>query len=177
MTVFIAGVHGVGKTYLAKPAAVRLALRYATASQLIREERGHASWDTAKKVDEIADNQAALIKAVARINASGQTLLLDGHLVLRKAIREHERLPDVVFRDLGCSAIILLTCRVSTVLERLSARGDVSWSEVEMRAFANAEHEHAEIVASALHIPLSILNAPTIDEFDSTLRHMLALDK
>ncbi|WP_198970188.1 ATP-binding protein [Xylophilus sp. ASV27] len=177
MTIFIAGIHGVGKTYLAKPAADRVGLRYATASHLIREERGHASWDAAKKVDEVADNQSALIKAVARINASGQTLLLDGHLVLRKAVGEHERLPDVVFRDLGCNAIILLTCPVPTVLKRLSARGDVSWSELEIGHFANAEHEHAEMVASALHIPLSILNAPTDDEFDSTLRHLLALDK
>lgn len=173
MTIFIAGVHGVGKTYLAKPAAARLALRYATASQLIREERGHASWDAAKKVDEVADNQAALIKAVERINACGQTLLLDGHLVLRKAVGEHERLPDAVFRDLGCSAIILLTCPVSTVLKRLSARGDVSWSEGEMRAFANAEHEHAETVASALHIPLTVLKTPSNDEFDSNLRQIL----
>ncbi len=176
MTIFIAGIHGVGKTYLAKPAADRVGLRYATASQLIREERGHASWDAAKKVDEVADNQAALIKAVERINASGQTLLLDGHLVLRKAIGEHERLPDVVFRDLDCSAIILLTCPVSTVLQRLSARGDVSWSEVEIRAFANAEHEQAEAVASSLRIPLTVLKAPSNDEFDSNLRHILHLE-
>lgn len=177
MTIFIAGIHGVGKTYLAKPAATRLALRYATASQLIREERGHASWDSGKKVDEVADNQAALIRAVARINASGQTLLLDGHLVLRKAIGEHERLPDAVFRDLGCRAIILLTCPVPTVLERLSAREDASWSEVEIHAFANAEHEHAGVVTSALSIPLTVLNTPSNEEFDSTLQHMLNLNK
>lgn len=44
MTVLVAGAHGVGKTFLAKPAAERLGFRYATASQLIREERGHATW-------------------------------------------------------------------------------------------------------------------------------------
>ena len=40
MTIFVAGIHGVGKTFLAQPAAARLGMRYATASQLIREERG-----------------------------------------------------------------------------------------------------------------------------------------
>ena len=154
-------------------AAARLALRYATASQLIREERGHASWDNSKQVDEVADNQAALTKAVAPINADGQALLLDGHLVLRKEIGL-ERLPVTVFRDLGCSAIILLTCPTSIVLERLLMRGDASWNESQMDSFARAEHEHAEVVATALRIPLAVLNAPSNDEFDSTLRQMQA---
>jgi adenylate kinase len=57
MTIFIAGIHGVGKTYLAKQAASEMGLKYATASQLIREERGHASWDSNKRVDEVENNQ------------------------------------------------------------------------------------------------------------------------
>jgi len=44
MTIFVAGIHGVGKTYVAKPVAQRLGLRYATASQLIREERCRETW-------------------------------------------------------------------------------------------------------------------------------------
>ena len=70
MTTFIAGIHGVGKTYLAKPAAVRLGMTYATASQLIREERGRASWDASKMVDDVASNQAALVAAVSRIKVT-----------------------------------------------------------------------------------------------------------
>jgi adenylate kinase len=96
MTIFITGIHGVGKTYLAKPAAQQLFLVYATASQLIREERGSMTWDKNKKVDEVAENQAALVRAVNRIKSNGDTLMLDGHLVLRKSVNQHERLPETV---------------------------------------------------------------------------------
>jgi adenylate kinase len=173
MTIFIAGVHGVGKTYLAKQATFRLGLKYATASQLIREERGHTSWNSSKRVDEVAANQAALVAAVARIKADKQALVLDGHFVLRKEVGQHQRLPDSVFRDLGCTSIILLACPTPVVLERLVARGDSSWDEAEMASFARAEAEHAASVASSLRIRLIELNSPSIDEFDEALKQVL----
>jgi len=173
MTIFVAGVHGVGKTYLAKQATLRLGLRYATASQLIREERGLISWSSDKQVDEVAANQEALVAAVNRIKADKQMLVLDGHLVLRKAIGHHQRLPDSVFLDLGCISIILLTCPVPVVLERLAARGDDSWSEAEMVSFAKAESENAIAVANSVRIPLVELTAPSIEDFEMALRKIL----
>ncbi|GAA3990358.1 hypothetical protein GCM10022279_11840 [Comamonas faecalis] len=169
MTIFIAGIHGVGKTYLAKPAAERLSLVYATASQLIREERGSITWDKNKQVDEVAENQAALLRAVKRINDNGNTLMLDGHLVLRKSINQHERLPEAVFRDLSCEAIILLTCSTEVVKKRLTERGDSSWSTQELEEFAKAEAEHSETVAGALEIPLICLSEPSIQDLIQAL--------
>lgn len=169
MTIFIAGVHAVGKTYLAMPAALRLGMKYATASQLIREERGRATWDDSKKVDEVSLNQAALITAVRRINALGDSLLLDGHFVLRVAVGKYERLPEMVFRDLGCTAAVLLTCSPQVILSRLSGRGDNSWDEDEVDCLSRAEADHATSVCAKLAIPLVALRAPTPEEFDITL--------
>lgn len=169
MTIFIAGIHGVGKTYLAKPTAEKLSLVYATASQLIREERGRITWDKNKQVDEAAENQAALIRAVNRIKDNGNTLMLDGHLVLRKSVNQHERLPKAVFRNLSCHAIILLTCSTQVVKDRLTERGDSSWSEQELEEFAKAEAEHAKAVAGALQIPLICLYEPSSDDLIQVL--------
>lgn len=169
MTIFIAGIHGVGKTYLAKPAAQRLSFVYATASQLIREERGSMTWDKNKQVDEVAENQAALIRAASRIRGNGDTLMLDGHLVLRKSVNQHERLPETVFRDLGCQAIILLTAPAQVVKKRLTERADTSWSEQEIEVFSKAEAEHANAVANALQIPLIGLSEPSLDELVQAL--------
>ena len=44
MVIFLAGVHGVGKTFLGKPVAESLGFKHATASDLIREELGGQSW-------------------------------------------------------------------------------------------------------------------------------------
>ena len=169
MTIFVAGVHGVGKTSLAKPAALRFGMRYATASQLIREERGQATWDSSKKVDETSQNQVALVAAVNRIKSAGQALLLDGHFVLRTAAGRHERLLQSVFRDLGCTSVVLLTCPTEVVQDRLSSRGDVSWSADEISMFACSEADHAAIVCASLAIPMFTLEAPTSEEFDSAI--------
>jgi len=172
MTIFVAGIHGVGKTYLAQSAAAKLGLRYATASQLIRDERGSSSWDSSKIVSTIEQNQVALTTAVGRIKASGQRLLLDGHFVLRLASGVHERLQPEVFRDLGCESVLLLTCAPTLILSRLLARSDDSWNENEIATFARAETDHAVEVCAALGIPLDILDAPGPEQFESTLRVM-----
>lgn len=173
MTIFIAGVHGVGKTCLAQQVAERLGIRYATASQLIREERGYASWNSNKKVGEVDDNQAALVAAVNRIKDSGQLLLLDGHFVLRKAAGDHERLPEGVFHDLRCKSVVLLTCAPSIVLARLLERGDESWNEGEVALFAKSEADHAASICASLAIPLTVLESPTSKEFELEIAGLL----
>lgn len=169
MTVFVGGVHGVGKTFLAKPAAAKLGMTYATASQLIRDERGRATWDSSKAVGEIRENQAALVAAVNRLRLTGHALLLDGHFVLRRMPGEHERLPMSVFRDLACTSVLLLVCPTEVVLARMADRNNSSWDRDELIEFAKAEASHAAQVCAALAIPLVTLHAPTPDDFELAL--------
>jgi len=170
LTVLVAGAHGVGKTFLAKPAAERLGFRYATASQLIREERGHATWTETRQVTQIDENQIALARAVARILDGGEQLLLDGHLVLRSRPNEHQRLADSVFRSLRCRRIIILTAPVDVLLSRLRARGDETWTANEIAAFIEAEIQHGEAVAAQLRVGVAILSSPNGDDFDVALK-------
>lgn len=174
MTILVAGVHGAGKTFAAKPACEKLGLIHATASQLIREERGQASWDAAKVVSEVEQNQLALVSAARRVRASGEKLVLDGHFVLRRAAGDHERVSIEVFRALGCTAVLLIRCPVPVILERLQARNDMSWSEVELAIFSNAEEEHGAHVASALKIPMVILDVPSSREMETWLQRLVA---
>lgn len=175
MTIFVAGVHGAGKTFVAKPACEKLGLIHATASQLIREERGQASWDGAKVVSEVEQNQLALVSAARRVRASGAKLVLDGHFVLRRAIGDHERLPTEVFRALGCTAVLMIRCPVPVLLERLQARKDKSWSEAELAIFSEAEEEHGTHVARVLNIPMVILDMPSLQEMEACLQRLAEL--
>ncbi len=174
MTIFVAGVHGAGKTFVAKPACEKLGLVHSTASQLIREERGQASWDAAKVVSEVEHNQLALISAVRRVQERGAKLVLDGHFVLRRAAGEHERLSTEVFRAIGCTAVLLIRCPVPVLLERLQARGDKSWSETELGVFSEAEEEHGTHVATTLSIPMVILDAPSPLDVEICLKRLSA---
>lgn len=169
MTIFVGGAHGVGKTHLAQPAARRLGTRYSTASQLIREERGKASWTAAKQVSEIDENQAALVEAVERILQSGERLLLDGHLVLRREPFVHQRLAEQVFRGLRCQRIIVVTAPKMAVQSRLKERGDESWTHNEIAALIEAEVDHAKQIAASMAIPVFVLDQPDADTFDKAV--------
>lgn len=170
MTIFVAGVHGAGKTFLARPACERLGLVHATASQLIRQERGLATWSDDKTVSEVDENQRALISAVRRISAEGRQLVLDGHFVLRRAAWTHEQLSLDVFRDLGCSAVLLIQSPVPVVMQRLVARGDTSWNEEELSRFSQEEVAHGRKIAGQLGVSFEILDSPDIGIFEERLR-------
>lgn len=172
MTIFVAGAHGAGKTFATKPACKKLGLVHATASQLIKEERGQATWDGAKMVSDVDQNQVALISAAKRIRGSGATLVIDGHFVLRRAPGTHERLPVDVFRALECSAVLLIRCPVPVLLERLQARQDTSWTEAELTEFSKAEDAHSAEVARVLGIPLNTLDSPTAQEVETWLARL-----
>lgn len=170
MIVFVGGIHGVGKTYLGAPAAQHLGIRHATASQLIREERGLQTWGTDKRVAGIDENQAALVSATARLRAEGQRLLLDGHFVLRETSGSLTMVDVQVFRDLQIGAALLLATELDVVLNRLRERGDHSWSESELRTLADYEEAHARRVSEELRLPLKHLVSPTREDFVSALR-------
>lgn len=170
MTIFVAGVHGAGKTFATKPACQKLGLFHATASQLIHEELGQATWDGMKMVSDIDQNQAALISAVRRMRESGSILVIDGHFVLRRAPGTHERLPIDVFRALECSSVLLIRSPVPVLLERLHARQDMSWSEAELADFSKAEDAYSAEVANVLGIPLKTLDSPTAQEVETWLK-------
>lgn len=172
MTIFVAGVHGAGKTFTTKPACQKLGLVHATASQLIKEERGQASWNGTKMVSDVDQNQIALISAARRIRQTGATLVIDGHFVLRRAPGTHERLPVDVFRALECSSILLIRCPVPVLLERLHARQDTSWTEAELAEFIKTEDAHSAEAAKVLGIPLKALDSPTAQEVETWLERL-----
>ncbi len=170
MIVFVAGIHGVGKTFLGAPAAKQLGIRHVTASQLIREERGLQSWCADKRVSGVDENQAALISAANRLRSTNQKLLLDGHFVLRVTNGEFNEFDTQVFRDLQIGAVLLIEAELDTVIERLRIRGDASWTLSELRTLARREAAHARLVSSTLGITYRNLFAPSEREFVDTVR-------
>lgn len=99
--IFVGGIHAVGKTSILKPVCLHLQLRHASASQLIKEQRGFTSWTTSRQVDGIDENQLALVSAINQLRKNGEKIVLDGHFALRSAVGIHEKInPDVFFRSI-----------------------------------------------------------------------------
>jgi adenylate kinase len=170
MTLFVAGVHAVGKTYLLQPVCEQLGYRHATASQLIREQRGLANWTVSRQVDSVDENQLALVAAVDRLRAEGRTLVLDGHFVLRVGVNQHQAIDADVFAKLQLKGVLLLEAPPDVVVGRLAQRGDDTWVIDEIEMFAGLERARAQAVCEHLCLPLVTLTMPTVAQATQALR-------
>lgn len=173
MLIFLAGAHGVGKTFLGKPVAESLGIRHATASTLIREEMGSSNWDADKRVMDSAANQEALIAAVARISSSEPHLIIDGHFVLRDVEGNLDPLPATVFSRLGLGAVVLIEAPADVVLRRLGDRG-ASQTLHSIEELAYAEFRHGEYVCRQLGLPFYRLILPNEQELQDVVAHCIA---
>lgn len=164
MTVFVAGVHGVGKSYLCQQYALEYGVLHESASGLIRQELSLAQWSADKKVKNVDANQLALRSAVNRINDQGRSLLLDGHFVLISSSSKLICLDSSVFDGLSLTGVILIEAAPELISSRLVDR-DSQKSAVDIRTFMDAESAQAQAVCRSLGIPLKVLFSPTHEEF------------
>jgi adenylate kinase len=168
MVVFVAGVHGVGKTYLCERFAAETGIIHSSASSLIEGELKSANWKSNKLVSDIESNQIALKKAVNRLNANNSKLLIDGHFVLRDSTGILVNITEDIFKDLALSAIVLIECPSKTVSERLLTR-DKNTSTGDISEFLEAEKKRATYISTTLSIPLLILNQPSTQFFQEKI--------
>jgi len=161
--IFLTGVHGVGKGYLGAPVAKSLGMDHFTASQLIREEKGRATWGADKRVAEVDDNQAALIRAVHHHRELGHDILLDGHFVLRGMSGELVRLERDVFANLQLSGVILLTEDAQIIAGRLVDRDGIAITPESISDHAAEVYAHVNDVCSKLNVPLVVLDSANLE--------------
>lgn len=173
MIIFLAGIHGVGKTFLGPPAAENLKITYATASSLIKKELdGQQTWGIDKRTAKIDSNQELLISAVAKLKKKiNYILLLDGHFVLKNKEGELITLSVDVFQRLEISCIILLETSSSKIIERLKQRG-INQTQEEITEIAEAELNAAENISHSLQIPLVKLFEPTLEQLKINILHL-----
>lgn len=153
-TLFVAGVHAVGKSTLCDTYAKHYGVIHKSASQLIREAKAHAIAVDSKAVKDIPGNQQLLINAVAEIRASGVTLLLDGHFALLGADHRPQPLATEVYSDLNIDGIIVLHDKPSSIAARMLKRDGKSMPVNEIAALQAMELSRAKEVAKELHLPV-----------------------
>lgn len=158
--IFLAGVHGVGKGFIGAPVAQALGVSHLTASQLIREEKGLATWGADKNTSDLDDNQRALIRGVSQRRLTQKNILLDGHFVLRNAQGILTPLEAEVFRELQLAGVILLTEESNVIASRLAMRDRLETDERAISELAEAESAHAQTVCRKLGLPLTVIHAP-----------------
>jgi adenylate kinase len=148
--VFIAGIHGVGKTTFCQKILEDVAIKHYSCSTLIKENSDYI--ETSKTIDKAERNQLILIESLNKI--SDEKLLLDGHFCLIDKRNSVLRLDDSVFESLSLSAIVVLTCDVETIHNRLQKRDGTTFDIKLLQQLQDAELEMAIRISSKLNIPL-----------------------
>lgn len=173
MNIFLAGIHGVGKTYFATRLPAELGLKHASASQLIREERASVTWGKDKRVAQVDENQAALGQAVRRHNDAGIRLLLDGHFVLLDTQGAYLPIGAEVFRSLDLDGVVLLEADPSVIICRTYERDQIQREKGDVETFMAEERRQAQAVCGELDIPLTILISPDSSMFVDAMRSLM----
>jgi adenylate kinase len=165
MNIFVSGVHGVGKTYLADRLPSGIGLFHMSASRLIKEERSLPDWSSDKRVSGVDENQVALANGVARYNRAGTHLLLDGHFVLLDQDGQFIALGSEVFNALNLSAVVLIEAEPEVVARRVMNRDALPQDPTWIAEFMVREHSQAELVCRELQLPLIVLASPDPAKF------------
>lgn len=153
--VFLGGVHGVGKTTACNTVFVEAGYCCVTASSLIKTFKSNT--DKGKRVNDIAYNQAALLKQLAIERQKHDQLLLDGHFCLINSRDQIEPIAVDVFNAINPDLLILLKGDPEVIAERLTRRDGKPWSLTFIQQFQEAEERHAQLISRKLNTPLKVI--------------------
>lgn len=165
--IFLAGVHGVGKTTLCKEIENTLNVPCYTASALI-ERFSDVKMNADKRVESIADNQQILLRAVQCLQ-SGHEFILEGHLCLLNGEAQVQRIGLKIFTELAPTAIFILIADEKEICRRNHEKSGILEDRSFIRYFQEQEIAFGKELAEKLGIPVREINAEngvsTIAEF------------
>lgn len=155
--IFIAGVHGVGKTTLCNELVARLSIEHFSASNLIAKEKEEEHLRS-KQVENIAGNQDYLVVALNKYCNSTNWYLLDGHFCLLNKNNEITRIPYSTYEGIDPSAILVLIDKPENIYARLNSRDSIRHNLSLLKSFQEQEIFYAEDIRDKLNIPYLMSN-------------------
>ncbi len=151
--IFVAGIHGVGKTYICSKVKDIIGIEHYKASQLIHNTLSQPT-DVNKRVYNIDKNQDALIMAIKETIALDTDFILDGHFCLLDRYENITKISPDVFIEINISAILLLTENIETIKEGLLQRDQCDFDSNLLNEYQIAEELYSIEIAKLLNIPL-----------------------
>ncbi|MCE9588134.1 MAG: AAA family ATPase [Verrucomicrobia bacterium] len=158
--LFVAGVHGVGKTTICSRVGKELFIPHFTASEIIKNESLENALVDSNLQKNTNANQEILIHGVHRkLVLIGQKLILDGHFTLLNDINEIVEISIEFFNRLSLDAIVVFHDLPHLISLRLRERDGVYVDEAHIKHHQENELHHANLIATSLQIPITHLEA------------------
>lgn len=176
--LFVAGIHGAGKTTFCSGLSEALGIPTYSASALIKAWRKDHSWREDKRADQISENQHALISAVRSLRQHTPFFILDGHFVLLSSDGLTTKVESRVFDELQITGTILVQSAPEIVVERLRSRDMVVWDVSLIVELMNAEREQVIQYSLTREKPYIICSGDApLDMSDSFLYEVFSWSK
>lgn len=157
--IFVAGVHGVGKTTLCAAVSQKEGMLHKSAGEIIREQDASALSSSTKSVSDINRTQRLLIAGVNRIRRQSRNLLLDGHFALINGSGQVEPITRNVFETLALDGIVLVHDAPPEIYNRLVARDANPVTVATLTELQSVEVSTAQTIAQALAVPLILVKS------------------
>lgn len=151
-TIFISGIHGVGKSYICGIINKELGISHYSASSLIREYREDLVAAN-KAVQNIKVNQSALVEQYHKLKDEN-LIIMDGHTCLLKDGLQSERIPMAVFEALDICALVYVSAPVETIVERIKKRDGILHDTNRIEELLNDECSYCQEIAKHLSVPM-----------------------
>lgn len=154
--IFMAGIHGAGKTTIGKRLEERWNIACVTASALIEAASSQIMPDN-KVISSIGENQEILIHEVQKLRDSGITFVLEGHFCLINRECEIERISRDVFKRLNPERIIIIIDQPERIAQRNERKGQLLSNIAFIERFQETEVKYGKEVGRYLGIPCRIV--------------------
>ena len=155
--VFVAGIHGVGKSSMCARLAEAVGAAHLSSGALIRQSlMGTPESASEKPVGDVGKNQDALIAALSAQGA--REIILDGHFVLLKAAGTFADVPLATFAELAPVGVLLILDEAEAIATRLWARDGTRYDQSLLEELQRRENAAACEVTRAIGAPLRILH-------------------
>lgn len=149
--IFIAGVHGVGKTTICNKIKKEVNLNTYSSSDLIKRYNSSILSEE-KQVNNVNDNQNILLKAISKFVDNNEVILLDGHFKLISKDNNIVDIPEQTFINMGLSKIIIIIDDPKVIVKRLMSRDSKEYSLRFIESFQEKEVSRGIDIARRLDV-------------------------
>ncbi|WP_394508924.1 AAA family ATPase [Priestia aryabhattai] len=140
--IFLSGIHGVGKSTLARKLKNSLDIKSLSVSDLIRKS-GQPLDSSNKKTTNISGNQELWKNELNNLNLGISKLLLDGHFCLLNEDENIISLPFSTFDDTKMVKIVFMRNKPEVIRNRLLERDKSDYPTKLLREFQDCEMKRA----------------------------------
>lgn len=153
--VFVSGIHGVGKTTLAKALAMASDYVSVSASELILKVK-KTPVANAKRVDDIDSNQQHLLDGIDFFLGDGR-YIIDGHFCLLDKNNAVAEIDLRVFSAMRPRAVVVVYDEIDDIADRLHGRDNLKIDKAVLEELQRRELIHGMFVATTLKVPFLTL--------------------